>query len=400
MHIRLTVVGVCLVGIAFGTGAFSRAMAQGQSGGGVTLRPLAAGVTLHLDGGPPFRTTPNLVARQRVVDVEGSAVRVVLWDETDGVGSVAPYYGIAQDGTSVRRVKRATHDLKLRFAHFNPLSVCPPVVPGTLSEPSNSRLYLVQFETQALPEYVAALEALSVEIHSYIPNYAYLVSMAPQTRHVVASLPFVRWVGPYELAYRVPAELRSELAAGCCGPEVRRYSLKLVGDRPVAQAEVIALIRDLGGVAYCASGGSARMDADLTIDQLYSVLGTDYVAFADVPGDVGFDMDVARSISGAIFIESTLGFTGQGVRGEVFDGGLYTSHDAFNPNPLIHGGNSTSTGHGTKVYGVVFGDGTNSPIADASGGLPTILPGGQGIFASIYYGSFVDEPHRDCDWPY
>lgn len=57
-----------------------------------------------------------------------------------------------------------------------------------------------------------------------------------------------------------------------------------------------------------------------------------------------------------------LGYLGQGVRGEVLDGGLRLEHVDFQATPpIIHGSNSPVTAHGTSVYGIVFGDGTGDP---------------------------------------
>jgi hypothetical protein len=110
-------------------------------------------------------------------------------------------------------------------------------------------------------------------------------------------------------------------------------------------------------------------------------------------------MDIAREISGANFLESTPpGFTGEGVRGEVMEiAGVLETHDAFqhpDPNayPMLHCLNfGSDLDHGTKVYGIVFGDGTGSPISGAKG----ILPEGEGLFLSwSYLGT------HDCDDPY
>ena len=66
-------------------------------------------------------------------------------------------------------------------------------------------------------------------------------------------------------------------------------------------------------------------------------------------------------ISGANYVETMAAFTGDGVRGEVMDGGLYTTHVDFQHNggPLVRA-NSGSTSHGTQVTGIVFGDGTGN----------------------------------------
>src|SRR6185436_19474140 len=78
----------------------------------------------------------------------------------------------------------------------------------------------------------------------------------------------------------------------------------------------------------------------------------------------GTDMDIVRQVSGADALESITGMTGQGVRGEVMDGGLRITHQAFSdpgPAPIVRT-NSTDTSHGTSTFGIVFGDGSANAL--------------------------------------
>ena len=93
------------------------------------------------------------------------------------------------------------------------------------------------------------------------------------------------------------------------------------------------------------------------------------VLFIDEASEPEDDMDIAREIGGGDYIELVRGYTGQGVRAEVMDSGLRTTHADFQNNPaLIHTGNGSSTSHGTSVFGIVFGDGASD--ARARGFLP------------------------------
>ena len=96
-------------------------------------------------------------------------------------------------------------------------------------------------------------------------------------------------------------------------------------------------------------------------------------------------MDIVRLFSGGDILHG-LGFSGEGVRGEVLDGGLRLEHQDFQRRPpLIHGENSIVTSHGTSVYGIVFGDGT------ADKRYTGLLPEAQGIFASYTELGFLGE---------
>ncbi|MEO1335692.1 MAG: S8 family serine peptidase, partial [Myxococcota bacterium] len=93
------------------------------------------------------------------------------------------------------------------------------------------------------------------------------------------------------------------------------------------------------------------------------------VLFVDEATPREVDMDIARQIGGADSLELIQGYTGQGIRAEVMDSGLRTTHNDFQSNPaLIHAGNGSSTSHGTSVYGIVFGDGATN--AQGRGMLP------------------------------
>jgi len=91
------------------------------------------------------------------------------------------------------------------------------------------------------------------------------------------------------------------------------------------------------------------------------------------------DMDVAREIGGANHIETVAGYTGEGVRGEVFDVGFNVNHVDFASRPLILHGTVGSDSHGASTSGICFGDGTGNPIARG------LLPEGQGIVADCDY---------------
>jgi hypothetical protein len=87
-------------------------------------------------------------------------------------------------------------------------------------------------------------------------------------------------------------------------------------------------------------------------------------------------MNIARDIGGANYVESVAGFTGQGVRAEIFDSGFNLNHVDFASRPLITHGSVGSASHGASTSGINFGDGTGDPTARG------MMPDGQGIVAS------------------
>lgn len=339
---------------------------------------------LHGMAGQAFHTTANEVGDLRGIALGAIPGWVATWEEqVPGEGAVSSY-AISLDGRHVDRVRRTSYDINLRYAQFDP-AVETPSVPAVLTRDADSELYIVQFITQPLEAYRAAVRRRGGRIFDFLSNHAYAVRLDAAAKAQVAALPFVRWVGPFHPAYKLEEELLEQVTAGVNDGQPRRYSIMLFERGFGPRMPVARRITELGGEAYCASEHVERFEALLTLDQVLEVARMDEVMFIDEPGEIGNDMNIARSISGANYVETLEGFTGQGVRGEVFDEGILETHVAFK-NLEIHHENSAITDHGTKVYGTVFGDGTSSPIAGAKG----IIPDAYGYFVSYYYQSIVE----------
>ncbi|MCG2825466.1 MAG: hypothetical protein L6265_02595, partial [Thermoplasmatales archaeon] len=85
---------------------------------------------------------------------------------------------------------------------FDPLKEEPNILPEMkLSSPNG--YFIVQMNGPILQEWREEIEEAGAFIHSYIPNFAYLVFMGNAERAKVESLPYVRWVGNFEPAYKI-----------------------------------------------------------------------------------------------------------------------------------------------------------------------------------------------------
>ncbi|RJP73294.1 MAG: T9SS C-terminal target domain-containing protein [Candidatus Zixiibacteriota bacterium] len=100
-------------------------------------------------------------------------------------------------------------------------------------------------------------------------------------------------------------------------------------------------------------------------------------------------MDITREISGANFLESVTGYSGEDVRGEIFDGGCQTGHQEFVDRPIVTHGPFSIDSHGTACMGNNFSHGVN---AMARG----LLPDGQGIFADYSNWGLNGTNRRTC----
>ncbi|MCG8456631.1 MAG: hypothetical protein MI919_10150, partial [Holophagales bacterium] len=287
-------------------------------------------------------------------------------------------------GAQTRKLQQRLQ-IRLNHGTFDPMNTAdlPEIAPELAAriEPAGDEVasYLVQFHTQAFGDFQAAIRRLGGRIFTPIPDQALIVNMTTEVRRQVEQLPFVRWVGPYHPAYKMPTELAG-IAADA--PAVR-YSILPLDRDDVMREELANFIASVGGRVHLASD-SGLIEATLDRSQLLLVAARSEVSFIDLWGPQEADMDVARDISGSTYLETVEGYTGQGVRFEIRDDGILTSHQDFQANPpIFHPANNTDDDHGTPVSSICFGSRANN--AEAGGILPDAE---QPIFASVF--SFSD----------
>lgn len=319
-----------------------------------------------------------------VIEIPDSSILLSFWDEISEYGDSISYYSISIDGEVVRTVQ-PNYELGFRYERFDPLEHVP-FVDSRLSVDSSSNLYIVQFLTQPLEIYQEAITNLGGIVRHYIDQFAYLVEMDQTVKNAVEQLPYVRWIGHYQPAYRLEEYMIENLDSADTAYPLQRYNIQVLDE---LQKEIVAnRISSSGWNLDCADQGKFLLVATLTPDQLFEVAGWDEVNFIDIWSDYETDMDIAREIGGANYIEPIAGFTGAGVRGESFDTGFNLNHVDFASRPLIvHGGSVSSDSHGTACIGICFGDGTGNPLARG------LLPDGQGIVAA-YTNVGLEGPSR------
>jgi len=371
-------------GAAFGGNDVSGSGAGGSHSGDAAfaLERTKAGTRLHVAGVGPIHETAGVIDNVRVVGVAGDAGRVVVWRERGADGSASTQYAASVDGRTFGRVREATNHVRLRYAEFDPLLGVPEVdaaLQSAAAEALEARAtYVVQFVAPPLEAFVQELATLGGTGMTYLPDQSMIVELPAHALAAVEAMDVVRWVGPYHTAYRLEEQILDALAtAGPAGLGTQRYSIMLLERGPAKQQVVADAIAALGGTVNERIAQGFRLEATLSGAQLLAVAAMNEVLFIDVRGPDGTDMDIARQIGGALPL-ATMGYSGQGVRGEVMDTGLRVTHvDFASPNPVIHQGNSTSTSHGTSVYGIVFGTGGGN--VNAIGMLPDRE---QGFFAA------------------
>ncbi|MCG8923358.1 S8 family serine peptidase [Lentzea sp. CC55] len=226
--------------------------------------------------------------------------------------------------------------------------------------------YLLQFRDTLSDAQRHQLEGLGVRLGAFVQDGTYLARMTTTAR--VARLSYVREVTPFQAQPRIMALNGSS-----------DYLITLVEQDERDQRAVADRVKSLGGKVNSISASREHLMATLDAGQAAELAKHPAVIAIDPVSAPQTDMAISRESSGANYVESVGGYRGRGVRGEVMDGGLRTTHQEFRARPpLMHTGNSTSTSHGTSTYGQIFASGVSS----AHRGL---LPEAQGIFA--IYGS-------------
>jgi serine protease AprX len=355
----------------------------------------SGGAELSLCGDPPFHATPNDVGNTQLLAVDGPDVLVVLWEEQTSEG-VRPFYAVTRDGETFPIVRSTSYDLRMKYATFDP-GVESLNVEAELMADESCNLHVVQFVAPSMPEFRDAVSAAGGVIRGFLPNHSHLVEMDAAAKAQVEALAWVRAVTPYHPAYRLESYLRENLADAENLFPLQRYNI-MVAERGLDQKNAVAdRITQLGGTINKLMPGGFLLEATLTPEQLVTVASYNEVVYVDRWSEPEEDMDIAREISGANYVAEIPipGYTGQGVRGEVIDSGLYVEHNAFQPLLLtVRGPNSSDRAHGTAVYGIIFGDGTFAPIDHPKLPPPRgVMPDGKGIFST--YTDLLENVNND-----
>lgn len=319
---------------------------------------------LQLGRQNPFHVTKAQVSDWREIRFGDSGTRVITWKERSGRGQTTCMYAVSLNGTDVDVVRPSATHIRLKYAEFDPLHSEPSVPTGWQLAP-HADSYLVQFATQPLDEYRDALLRLGATIYNYIPDNAYIVRMDDETKERVEALPYVRWVGRFEPAYRLDPKLLQEFRTGQV--ERGQFIVQVIGDDPALKGEVASRLSLLGVGLDDAPPTGSLMLVTMTPEQLHAATHIDGLAYVDRAGKPETDMDNVRTVSGASYIEFLGGYKGQGVNAHIIDSGVRATHQALAGRLAVRT-NSGDTSHGTSTSGIVTGNGAGN--AAGTGMLP------------------------------
>jgi hypothetical protein len=293
-----------------------------------------------------------------------------------------PMVAISLDGRAEQRVVEQRGTIMLRYAEFDPAGFIP-AVPQNLQAVGGNQAFIVQYISQPLEAYGDAIARLGGTVERFLPDQAQIVTIDASMVDAVRALPFVRWVGAYHPAYKLDAPELQRLVLGSDAPVYQRYSIQTLRRGAGSLDGLLEQVRGMGAPTDIVSEPVGRMEAWLTDDQLLAVAQRSDVLFMDFRGEPEKDVDIARMIGGADYVENETGYSGEGVRAEDLDSGFSLSHQEFvGLNVLQHNGPVGSDSHGTATFSIVFAQGAN-PMARG------FLPDAEAAIVS-QYGSLGD----------
>jgi uncharacterized repeat protein (TIGR01451 family) len=265
----------------------------------------------------------------------------------------------------------------LKASSFDPLQALP-VLPDRLSytpaQATAAGVYIVQFTGPVMTGWKQAVVGAGGQLGDYLPDYAFLVHLDAAAYRRVQALSFVRWVGPFEPAYKLApdvdydgarsyrvhlapwADARDALAALPVEAQGYRQGLVAVLDR--AQVEQVAHLADVVWIeplyllrAHNDVAGGDIMGGATAWSSGYSAAGVT-VAIADTGLDTGNAATIHQDFDGRV---TQAQISSWPVVYANYGGGCEITNAGADD-----GAADLDSGHGTHVAGSVAGDGTQS----------------------------------------
>lgn len=278
--------------------------------------------------------------------------------------------------------------------------------------------YLVQFDGPITEARLAALNAVG-EAFDYIPDFTFIVRMAPASASTIARQTGVRWVGAYLPGFRISRDLLAvaadeEVSAAASVPTDGKQRVTVASGTPEVVADlfpgealepVIAAVEGWGGQVLERSQTEWRSKLRLMLpaahlDDLARLSGVRWIEKA--PAWKLYN-NKATDIMGGRTVWNNHGLRGTGQVVAIADTGLdkgSTSpaqlHDDFENGSgvsrvsVIHdrvgdGGSDVNSGHGTHVAGSVLGNGKQSGSNPAAHSYPATSYAGLAPEATLVF---------------
>ncbi|MEW6159488.1 MAG: S8 family serine peptidase, partial [Verrucomicrobiota bacterium] len=268
--------------------------------------------------------------------------------------------------------------IRLRNETFTPPTPdrAKPIQTHALEQPVTG-LFLVQFAGVPTNDTLQQLRALNADILRSVPEDAFVVRLRGVRLSRVRGLPFIRWVGEYQPAWKVDSALLNRPAvAPPKAPELVR--LKILA-APQAEPELAPLRAMFAAIPkQSATRFGTIIEGAIEPANLNRLAASDAVLWIErAPHPKLFDEVSTRIVAGepeetepggtnGTFVHQ-LGYDGSGVTVAVADSGLHNGDDGtMHPDlegrvsAFFHYGTledgSDEHGHGTHVSGIIAGN--------------------------------------------
>ncbi len=292
--------------------------------------------------------------------------------------------------------------IRLQSATFDPLKGQPTLAANLkidAYQPDVAGIYLVQFQGRVDEKWKQEVQSAGAKLYGYIPDDAFEARMDQATRARVSAMPFVRWVGVYQPAFKLsPRFPAATLAAQ--PSEAQPTIVTIMTFEASAVTDVVAVIGQSGGQvikqAVTPDGGLVR--ASVSPTALSSLAHLVDVRWIEPFVEPKLTNDIARSASlmNVDPVQQTHGLTGAGqIIGHadtgVDVGNLTTLHPDLRGRLLStyswgrQGDWSDPNGHGTHTAGSIVGTGAAYQGSGTSslGQYHGIAPGAQLVHQSV-----------------
>lgn len=281
------------------------------------------------------------------------------------LGALAPAPAAGQGAEAIQ--------IHLRRASFDPLARLPGL-PAPLRAQADSRLLLVQLRQPVDAAATARLTSLGLAPLAYVPDNTFVV----RADAVAPTAPWLRWVGRYEPAYKLPASMDRLLQV----PGETSVDLRLLTARDADMDALAGAVQAAGGTLVSRSDGLTGnvLRMRLPARVLPQLLARDDVLWVEPFIPLRLHNNEARGILRVPEVQQQLGLTGAGQIVAITDTGLdvQTNLSADFAGRVIQGFSrqemradcaffpegqnwSDLNGHGTHVAGSLLGSGALSP---------------------------------------
>ncbi len=308
-------------------------------------------------------------------------------------------------GSSVQAQEPPAPDtlIHLHAATFEPLQTNEPMIAASVP---TSPYYLVQFSGPVQALWVQQIEALGGQVLGYIPDNTHVARLDAADVINVRSLPGVRWVGPYQPAYKLAPDLAINAAQASAGSTM--LDLLVLGFSDTAVGALETILRSHGATVRDATQSPVGPLLRITLppQALAAIIQEPTISWVERYLEPQVTNAEGRKIMGAEAVWQSYGYFGAGQIIAISDSGLSVQNDltpdignrlvrAFAPSEMNLASPQCTAkttwtdlnGHGTHVAGSVLGNGTRSGSTAANhaytGSHAGVAPEAQLVFMAL-----------------